>query len=154
MPPVTWRENQAVSPVRVMRNETAAGGPADQRTQQSQARDLGVFLRITERRAAFGPTVKTQYGLAQLRCELQQRFIQCHVEGCRPRTGIEQQPGFRFRIYTSVVAAVVRTRLVRLPHDSAPTATTCPSGPLISLPFPSRPRSRPSTCKRGALPLR
>src|SRR5881394_1034624 len=94
------REDQAVSPVHVMRNEAAAGRPANEGTQQSQQRDVPMFLGITERRCAFGPGVKTQYRLARQRCELQQGFIQCHVEIRCTRTRLEEQPGFGLGIHT------------------------------------------------------
>src|ERR1051325_302700 len=97
MPPMTWRKNQGVSPIRVMRNETAASRPADQWTQHRQPRDLGIFLRITERRGVFGPAVETRHGLAQLGSKLEQGFIQGHVEVSGARAGVEQQPGFSSR---------------------------------------------------------
>src|SRR5207247_7388601 len=48
MPPVTGRENEAVSPVRFMRYEAAARGPPHQWAQHRPPGDGGIVLRVTE----------------------------------------------------------------------------------------------------------
>ena len=64
MPFVAGRKNGAVSPVRVMRHDAAAGRTPDERTQLRGALDLGKFLEIAERRRRLRPAVKTQHRLA------------------------------------------------------------------------------------------
>ena len=77
------RDNQAVSPVGIMRHQTAARWPANQRPQQSPLRNVRILLKITERRRRLRPAIKTQHGPArsQRRLPTGRRPTPC----CAPR---------------------------------------------------------------------
>src|SRR5256885_17023258 len=92
--PVSRRESEAVGPAGIVRHEPAAGGPADDGTQRGQSRQLGVLLRVTERRRALRPAVKAEGRPAEPRCKLQKRFVKRHVKGGRAGAGLKQIPVF------------------------------------------------------------
>src|ERR1035437_5391387 len=92
MPFVAGRENDTVSPVRLVRHDAATGRTADEWTQMRGAFHLGNFLEIAERRTRFRRAVETQHGFLQTRHRLQQRLVQRHVERRAARAGVENEP--------------------------------------------------------------
>jgi len=89
IPFVAGRENCRVRPVGVMRHESAAGGPAEERKQLGRGGNFGVFLKIAKRRCGFGPAIKSQYRRAEPRGMFQQRLVQRHVAGRVTLAGVE-----------------------------------------------------------------
>ena len=73
-------KNDAVGPIRIVRRQSAARRTADQGTQRRHSRHIGKPLRVTEGGCALRPAIETQNGFGPLPCEVQQRFVQGHVE--------------------------------------------------------------------------
>ena len=58
------RKEQRVGPVRVMRHQPSPGGPAHQRAQRREVRNVRVALRVTKAGSGLAPTIEAENGAA------------------------------------------------------------------------------------------
>ena len=92
MPFVPWRKSQAVSPVRIVRHQAAAGRTADQRTQRSWCAQSPRSAGSSRSGGGLRPAVEAQHRRAQIAARFQQRLVQRHVERGVARAGVEEKP--------------------------------------------------------------
>lgn len=92
MPFVSGWEGETVCPVRIMRYQSTAGGPTDERSQQSGLFNFRKVLEITKGCRRLRPTVAAQQGGRQPGAGFEQRLIQRHVECSLTRSGVEKVP--------------------------------------------------------------
>lgn len=85
IPGIGRRKDEAVGPIRIVGDETATRGAADERTQSGPRGDVGIMLGVTEGGGGLSPAIKAERGRTERGALLEESFVKSHVpRGCAP----------------------------------------------------------------------